>query len=212
MTFAEAAMIMMSRGDSPSPSQSPLSLEGIKGLKTLATVTVGSFVWEIKEPKILYAGRIRGYTGTYDGKTYDYQQIEYPWWPSAVLNGVVAKVGDYYIYDYFRYGELIGPDGNSHSRYITKYSNFRISDPSDVFRSVQNTLYGFPQFTVIFGYTYEDGFDDDIHSYDSSSNFVIDFGSILSPCFTSLSESEYLSMAKSYYEAAKVNEPVINIL
>ncbi|MBQ5331766.1 MAG: hypothetical protein J6K92_00690, partial [Oscillospiraceae bacterium] len=80
MTAEEAAMLMMP-GSSP-PTPSPLSLESIKALKTLATVTIGSFVFEIKEPKLFYSPALNLISGGATAQT--------AWMPSVVVNDSIA--------------------------------------------------------------------------------------------------------------------------
>ena len=98
MTFSEAAMIMMTGSGAPAPTPSPLSLEGIKNLKTVATVTIGSFVFEIKEPKLFYSAALHLLN---DGAV-----AETAWMPSVVVNDSIAYVSSNSVgtYEYFAWG------------------------------------------------------------------------------------------------------------
>lgn len=201
MTAEEAALIMMSGGGSPATSL--LSLEGIKALKTLATMTIGDFVFEFKEPKIFYAGSI-GITSNGDG-------MNSAWLASEVINNSVAVVSSGGIAtEYFAWGDWTDYDGTHHSTTFTSYSDFKVTKIQPYLEFYKNSL----PFTVIdFSCKMSQGFDG-IVEYTNSSTSSGSLGGYSSDHikFTNLSTEGYREFIKSYCAAAAVNTPVIKIL
>ena len=125
-------------------SPSPLSLEGIKALKTLATVTVGNFVIEIKEPKMFYGGKITTYFDVTDFKSGQYTS---GWFASAIVNDVMAAVSGYpHAYEKIYWGDY----EESGKKYSTEYQ--KCSDFSVTGINLNSNNYRLPNMTVSFSY------------------------------------------------------------
>ena len=200
MTFSEAAMIMMSGGSSPAPTPSPLSLEGIKNLKTVATVTIGSFVFEIKEPTKLFAGAISTSSSMGEGS------LQTAWYSSVIVNDSVAYIGSSGIdYDYLAWGKW----GN-YSTYYVSLSDFKITSVNLDETTFNDTL---PVIKVNAEYKKSNGYDEYVVSVQNSSGWdTLSAYSASNIKFTNLSDFDYYQFVKAYVEARSANEPVINIL
>ena len=196
--FLEAAyMAKMSGGSPPVPTPSPLSLEGIRSLKTVATVTVGGFVFEIKEPKKLFAGAISTSSSMGEGS------LQTAWYSSVIVNDSVAYIGSRGIdYDYLAWGKW----GN-YSTYYNSLSDFKITSVNLDETTSSNSL---PTIKVNAEYKKSNEY---VVSVQNTSGW--DTLSAYSPSnikFTNLSGFDYYQFVKAYTEARSANEPVINIL
>ena len=200
MTFAEAAAIMLGGSSSPVPTPSPLSLEGIRSLKTVATVTVGGFVFEIKEPKKLFAGAISTSSSMGEGS------LQTAWYSSVIVNDSVAYIGSRGIdYDYLAWGKW----GN-YSTYYNSLSDFVITSVN-LDETTSNG--GLPTIKVNVEYKISNGYDEYVISVQNSSGWdTLSAYSSSNIKFTNLSEFDYYQFVKAYTEARSANEPVINIL
>ena len=200
MTAEEAAMLMMSGGSHPVPTPSPLSLEGIRSLKTVATVTIGGFVFEIKEPKKLFAGAISTSSSMGEGS------LQTAWYSSVIVSDSVAYIGSRGIdYDYLAWGKW----GN-YSTYYNSLSDFEITSVNLDETTSSNSL---PTIKVNVEYKKSNGYDEYVISVQNSSGW--DTLSAYSPSdikFTNLSDYDYYQFVKSYVEARSTNEPVVNII
>ena len=185
----------------------PLSLEGIKNLKTLATVTIGSYVFEIKEPRQYYGGSMR--VETY----YEYKSgyYEIGWFvPVVVTNGVnsiAAVSNNLLVYDQIQWGNFT-VDGVNYSTQFINYKDFKVNTIT-----VNKQSSSLPYLTIKIKSTKTQGYDGIVTqtttpTYDS----YFDFKYISLPTFTDLSVEQYYDFVKSYLEIAAVNEPVIEIL
>lgn len=199
-----AAMIMMSGSGG---SAEPLSLEGIKKLRTLATVTIGSYVFEIKEPRQYYGGSMR--VETY----YEYKSGYYDvgWFvPVFVTNGVnsiAAVSSNLLVYDTLQWGNFT-VDGVNYSTQFYNYKDFKVTTIT-----VNKQSSSLPNLTIKIKSTKTQGYDGIVTQtttpiYDS----YFDFKYISLPTFTDLSVKQYYDFIKSYLEIDAVNEPVIEIL
>ena len=189
-----------------SPATSPLSLEGIKNLKTVATVTIGSFVFEIKEPKLFYSPALHLLN---DGAV-----AETAWMPSVVVNDSIAYVSSNTVgaYEYFAWGNYTD-NGNKYSMYFQTCSDF-------VANSVKFYYNGYevvptdrlPIIDVNMSCKVSSGYDGIVMStWNSSGTAYIEAQYTDDVKFTNLSLNDYYNFIKSYCEAAATNEPVINI-
>ena len=183
-----------------SPAPSPLSLEGIKNLKTVATVTIGSFVFEIKEPTKLFAGAISTSSSMGEGS------LQTAWYSSVIVNDSVAYIGSSGIdYDYLAWGKW----GN-YSTYYVSLSDFKITSVNLDETTSSNSL---PTIKVNVEYKKSNGYDEYVVSVQNSSGWdTLSAYSSSDIKFTNLSEFDYYQFVKAYTEARSANEPVINIL
>ncbi|MBQ5334063.1 MAG: hypothetical protein J6K92_12525 [Oscillospiraceae bacterium] len=185
-------------------SPSPLSLEGIKNLKTLATVTIGSFVFEIKEPKLFYSPALNLISGGAAAQT--------AWMPSVVVNDSIAYIssGTAGGHEYFAWGSYTDNDGNNHSTYFQNCSDFIINDVGFYGGVPTDRL---PNISVEISCKVSSGYDGIVMStWNSSSTAYIDAQYTDDVKFTNLSLNDYYNFMRSYCEAAAANEPVITIL
>ena len=186
-------------------SPSPLSLEGIKALKTLATVTVGNFVIEIKEPKMFYGGKLEAY---YNVTAFKSGRWENGWFTSAIINDSLAVVSGYpHAYEKIYWGDY----EESGKKYSTEYQ--KCSDFSVTGINLNSNNYRLPNMTVSFSYKQSKFYDGVfISGYTNTSGSAVDFYADSTPVIHNFSIDEYFDFVRSYCEAAAANEPVINIL
>ena len=234
MTFSEAAMIMMSGGKKPnikplSVTQNgpynaadygvdgfdpvlvnvppaPLSIEGVNSLKNMATVKIGTYVFEIKEPTLLYSGKM--YVDT--TKSYDAGVWECGWHSAIVLNQTIATTGSNKVgVEYRAWGEYTDNDGKAHSKYYNTYSDFAVT-------SVEihaNNDY-LPDTTINWSYTLTSGYADapPYIGQSTSSTYPNSFYELNYPVITNLSYEEYFQYVKKYLETTSGAEPIVTIL
>lgn len=234
MTFAEAAMIMMSGGKKPNikplsvtqngsynaadygadgfdpvlvnvPS-APLSLDGLNALRTFATVTIGAYTFEIKEPKLLYPGKVN----VDIKKSYDSGTWECSWLSTVILNQTIAAIGNNRAaVEYRGWGEFTDSYGNSYSKSYTSYSDFAVENVT-VYKS-NNTL---PAFNIQWSYTQISGYDtgsgESYHG--TSSSYINSFYELDYPSLSGLSYDEYFQFVKNYLEKTAGVDPVVTIL
>lgn len=206
MSFIAGYLLGLGQGGSPPvPTPSPLSLEGINALKTLATVTVGDFVFEVKEPCLFYSGKMNAYAGY----PFDRGVLENGWMPSVIVNDSVAAVGhDHAAVESFAWDNYTDNNGNSHSTYFSHFSDWGISEIS-VYKN-DNILIGF---NIKYQYTRSSGYDgvaSDI--YKSSVSCICSFYGLDIPILTNLNNYDYFKFVKAYCTAQAVSEPIITIL
>ena len=200
MSFIAGYLLGLGQGSPPVPTPSPLSLEGIKNLKTVATVTIGSFVFEIKEPTKLFAGAISTSSSMGEGS------LQTAWYSSVIVNDSVAYIGSSGIdYDYLAWGKW----GN-YSTYYVSLSDFKIMSVNLDETTSSNSL---PTIKVNVEYKKSNGYDEYVVSVQNSSGWdTLSAYSSSDIKFTNLSEFDYYQFVKAYTEARSANEPVINIL
>ena len=234
MTFAEAAMIMMSGGKKPNikpllvsqngsynaadygadgfdpvlvnvPS-APMSLDGLNALRTLATVTIGTYTFEIKEPKLLYSGKMNvDITKSYDSGTW-----ECGWIPTVILNRTIAAIGNNRAVTETRsWGEYTDYDGNACSKYYSTFSDFAVENVT-VYKN-NNTL---PNFNIQWSYTQISGYDTRVGEtyHGTSGSLVSSFYELNYPSLSGLSYDEYFKLVKNYLERTAGVDPVVTIL
>ena len=208
MSFIAGYLLGLGQGSSPPvPTPSPLSLEGIKSLKTVATVTVGDFLFEIKEPYMFFSGKINYVS---PNASFDKGIYENFWYASVVINDRFAAVSSDYIYRYYLSWDDHSYDGQKYSTYFNSASNFAISN---VVLDNQASSGGLPKIDVSCNYDLLSGYDDMVtdRGKGSGSAGIYPYYSD-PPCFTDLDRYEYFNFVKAYLKAAAENEPVINIL
>lgn len=182
---------------------SRLSIEGIKKLKTVGTLSFGSVVYEIKEPFKFFGGVCSNVsTSNY------YGLIEDTWWNSVVVNGKVACLS-------------YGPSACDTTRWSNHYYegtpyNIQYSKCSDFkltginYNKNSGKLWQtYPQFT----YTVTNGYDDIVVEItNGSSNSFVPFYQT-KDIFTNLIGYDYLEFVKSCYEEqiANINDGVVDI-
>lgn len=234
MTFAEAAMIMMSGGKKPnikplSVSQNgpynaadygadgfdpvlvnvpsaPLSLDGLNALRTFATVTIGAYTFEIKEPKLLYPGKVN----VDIKKSYDSGTWECSWLPTVILNQTIAAIGNNRVAVESRsWGEYTDSYGNSYSKYYSSFSDFAVKNVT-VYKS-NATL---PEFNIQWSYTQITGHDTGAGEtyHGTSSSYITSFYEMDYPSLSGLSYDEYFKFVKNYLEKTAGVDPVVTIL
>ena len=234
MTFAEAAMIMMSGGKKPNikplsvtqngpynaadygvdgfdpvlvnvPS-APLSLDGLNALRTFATVTIGAYTFEIKEPKLLYPGKVN----VDIKKSYDSGTWECSWLPTVILNQTIAAIGNNRVaVEYHAWGEFTDYDGNPRSKYYISYSDFAVENVT-VYKN-NDTL---PDFNIQWSYTQISGHDTGVGEtyHGTSSSYITSFYELDYPSLSGLSYDEYFQFVKNYLEKTAGVDPVVTIL
>ena len=234
MTFAEAAMIMMSGGKKPnikplSVSQNgpynaadygadgfdpvlvnvpsaPLSLDGLNALRTFATVTIGAYTFEIKEPKLLYPGKVSvDIKKSYDSGVWECGQLS-----TVILNQTIAAIGDNRVaVEYRGWGEFTDYDGNPSSKYYNSYSDFAVENVT-VYKNNDKL----PDFNIQWSYTQISGYDtgsgEQYHG--TSGNYISSFYQLEYPSLSGLSYDEYFQFVKNYLEKTAGVDPVVTIL
>lgn len=234
MTFAEAAMIMMSGGKKPiikplSVSQNgpynaadygadgfdpvlvtvpstPVSLEGFNSLKNVATVQIGTYMFEIKEPTLLYSGKMN----VDITKDYDAGSWECGWHSAIVLNRTIAASGYNYIATEYRgWGDFLTSYGETYSEYYNTFSDFAVRHV-DVYAQ-SNKL---PVFYVEWSYTQTNGYvggSPEI-SKSTASNTPASFYELSYPLVTNLPYDEYFQYIKTYLKTTSGAKPTVTIL
>lgn len=232
MTAEEAAMIMMSGGKKPNikpllvsqngsynaadygadgfdpvlvnvPS-APISLDGLNALRTLATVTIGTYTFEIKEPKLLYSGKISADIT----KSYDSGVWECGWHFAIILNRTIAVVSNYVSTEYRAWGEFTDYDGNNCSMYYNSFSDFAVKN---VTVNKQNDK--LPNLNIEWAYTQISGYDTGTgEPYQNTSSSFVSLYEINYPILSGLSYDEYFQFVKNYLEKTAGVDPVVTIL
>lgn len=233
MTFSEAAMIMMSGGKKPnikplSVSQNgpynaadygadgfdpvlvnvpsaPMSLDGLNALRTLATVTIGAYTFEIKEPKLLYSGKISADTS----KSYDSGVWECGWHSAVILNRTIAATTNNPVaVEYRAWGEFTDYDGNSCSVYYNTFSDFAVENVT-VYK--QNDK--LPNLNIEWAYTQISGYDTGTgEPYQNTTSSMVSLYEINYPVLSGLSYDEYFQFVKNYLKKTAGVDPVVTIL
>lgn len=198
-----AAMIMMS-GDGAilRPVTLSFSLDSIRALDNMATITIGEYIWECKVPVIMFCG-------TVDLLNYEYGRkvIRYRHSMPFLINdkyGMIYNYTDSYpdMYQWF-----IDDKGIEHS-YKWIYSNYRVSGIS---------------FDKRLNYSF---INPEIHYSLYGTRLIEDDGSILAPTeiymgdvrtsgstvITDMTPYEQIEFERKYLETASLYEPVINIV
>ena len=230
MTFAEAAMIMMPGGKKPNikplsvtqngsynaadygadgfdpvlvnvPSAS-MSLEGVKKLKTLATVTIGEFVFNLKTPSTFSMAGTADYVKS-NGNRVLYVGLYTSYTINDVIAGITNKStvqSNYYLWP--------GDSSSDIPRTSQEWENFSITsvDASSLsnYTSTIGTLYADYNGTRI---TKIDGVQSDIWTYTTSSAQISP-----SIIFSSLDLKAHCDFVADYCKALAVNTPIVNIL
>ena len=234
MTFAEAAMIMMSGGKKPNIKplsvtqngpynaadygvdgfdpvlvnvlSAPLSLDGLNALRTFATVTIGAYTFEIKEPKLLYPGKVN----VDIKKSYDSGVWECSWLSTVILNQTIAAIANNRVaVEYRAWGEFTDYDGNPSSKNYTSYSDFAVENVT-VYKS-NNTL---PAFNIQWSYTQISGYDTGSGEtyHGTAGNYISSFYELEYPSLSGLSYDEYFQFVKNYLKKTAGVDPVVTIL
>lgn len=204
MTFAEAAMIMMSGGKKPIIKPlTPLTIDSIRALENMATITVGEFVWECKRPVTIGSG-VTSVILTEGQKS---KRTEIRHLMPFVINDKYAMLGVYgdYYTDFYQWREVDGVE----KYYSTIYAEHRVSGAGYTKRN-----YSFinPQIDYsLYGTMYD---SDDDRNYDPyevyMGNVSVSFNGAMT--ITNMTPKEQGEFVKSYLESEAYNEPVINIL
>lgn len=204
MTFAEAAMIMMSGGENPIIKPlTPLTIDSIRALENMATITVGEFVWECKRPVTIGSGVTSAIlTEGQKSKKTELRHVM-----PFVINDKYAILGGYsdYYPDFYQWREVDGVE----KYYSTLYANHRISGASYTKRN-----YSFinPQINYsLYGTMYD---SDDDRNYSPYEVYMGDVSVSLNGAttITNMTPKEQGEFVKLYLESEAYNEPVINIL
>ena len=192
MTFSEAAMIMMSGGANPSASK--CSLDGIKSLKTLGTITFGSIVCEVKEPYQFTSGYVS--VNSSDNAVYQAYKT------SVVVNDTVAA------YSYYDYAFTdVTTYRNDGSIYTERLTGFKLTDIS--YSGSANHIFDIVPFYTCF-YTIYDSAYESTSSFSKSGSSSVYF-QYDRDIFTNLGIKEYAAFAATCSNEMKHNTPVINI-
>ena len=192
MTFAEAARIMMSGGVNPSTSK--CSLDGIKSLKTLGTITFGGIVCEVKEPYQFTSGYV--YVDS------SYNTVRQAYKASVIVNDMVAA---YSYYDYiFTDVTTYRNDG---SIYTERLTDFKLTDIG--YEGSANYIFNIIPFYTCY-YTTHDSAYESTSSFSTSGNSCVYF-QYDRDIFTNLGTREYAEFAATCSNEMKHNRPVINI-
>ena len=185
---------------------SPMSLDGLNALRTLATVTIGAYTFDIKEPKLLYPGKVN----VDIKKSYDSGTWECGWIPTVILNRTIAAIGNNRVATEYRsWGEFTDYDGNSCSKNYVSYSDFAVENVT-VYKN-DNKL---PDFNIQWSYTQISGFDTGAGEtyHGTSSSYITSFYELHYPSLSGLSYDEYFQFVKNYLEKTAGVDPVVTIL
>lgn len=245
MTFAEAAMIMMSGGKKPNikplsvtqngpynaadygvdgfdpvlvnvPS-APLSLESIKSLKNLAIVTIGDYIFEIKEPAMLYSGIMETYYNVIHESGFKSGQYSVKLISSAVVNNQIAAIHPYGIAtngiswgSYEAVPDPLFPEEKVHCSTRYKfYTDFKVdSITPGIFQ------YHLPSMQIHYTCTENSWYDDHIESrsWDAAFRADLEFHSSSPSLIHNLNVDEYFNFVNDYCENSASIAPVIKIL
>ena len=184
----------------------PVSLEGFNSLKNMATVKIGTYVFEIKEPTLLYSGKVNVDTT----KSYDAGVWECGWHSAIVLNRTIAAAGTNRVaVEYRAWGEFTDNDGKTHSEYYNTYSDFAVTSVN--IHAQNNYL---PATTIGWSYTVTSGYSDDSPYIERSTASIYSnsFYEMNYPVITNLSYEEYFQYVKKYLETTSGAEPIVTIL
>lgn len=218
MSFIAGYLLGLGQGGTPpTPEPTPLSLEGIKALRTLATVTIGDYVFEIKEPAMLYSGRMETYYNVLHESGFKSGQYRIKWISSAVVNGQIAAIQPYGIAEnsIFWGSYDVAPDPLFPSEYIicsrlyNYYSDFRVE-------SVSPSVYQYhlPTISIKYACTYTSWYDDHVASSSSDASFStnLEFYASTPSVIHNLSVDEYFDFVNDYCENSAGISPVVTIL
>lgn len=203
MSFIAGYLLGLGQGgSSPIPESAPLSLEGVKKLKTLATVTIGEFVFNLKTPSTFSMAGNASYVKN-NGNRVLYTGL----YTSYTINDVIANISNkstvqdnYYLWS---------GDSSSDIPYTSReWENFSITSvtTSGLSNSTQTigTLYADYNGTRI---TKIDGVQSGTQTYTTSSSQIAP-----SIIFSSLDLKAHCDFVADYCKALAVNTPIVNIL
>lgn len=204
MSFIAGYLLGLGQGGSPPvPTPPPLSLEGIRSLKTLATVTVGECIFEIKKPCLFYGTQVSANDiGTYSCKSY--------WRVPVLLNNSFAAFqteGAEYIWDAYYWNP------NTKILHTTSFSDFSV-----ISVSISGGAVSFPSFSIyIQGKAKVRQTENGVETYyDENSiqrrNAEVKFFGSSCLTLTELSGDQLGELVLLYLKEKENNEPVINIL
>lgn len=206
ISFVEGYILGQEDGNDQKPVIQPLTIAGINTLQTIATVTVGNFVWEFKEPQKYYAGSMHVTISSKGNPSGCYSDIR--WYFPTILNGVFAPIGVTSITDYYaRYRDKWDDESDTGSLVRTDSNyNFRITD---IQFTSSNT--DFPSFVVSFSFDTKKEMTNEQTIYYHNTSSVPYFFNSADPKLTDLSSDEYYMLLSEYLRAQKENTPIINI-
>ena len=205
MNYDTAAMIMMSGGKNPIiKPMTLLTIDSIRALENMATITIGEFVWECKRPVTIGSG-VTSVIRTEGQKS---KKTELGHVMPFVINdkyAILGGYGDYYT-NYYMWREVDGVE----EYYSTIYAEHRISGAS----YTKQSYYSFinPEINYSLYGTKYDTDDSGIYSpYEVyMGNVSVSLNSAMT--ITNMTPKEQGEFVKSYLESEAYNEPVINII
>lgn len=193
MSFIAGYLLGLEEGGI-NPSASKCSLDGIKSLKTLGTITFGNIVCEVKEPYQFTSGYV-----SVDSSSNTVRQA---YKASVVINGTVAG---YSYYDYvFTDVTTYRNDG---SIYTEKCTDFKLTDIG--YSGSANYIFNIVPRYECLG-TYHDSADDWTSTSTTSGSGCVYFN-YDRDIFTNLGTEEYAAFAATCSNEMKANSPVVNI-
>lgn len=199
MNYDTAAMIMMSsEGEVLRPVTLSFSLDNIRALENMATITVGEYVWECKIPITISGGNV----GINDIRFYHVMPF--------VINGEYAILGTYNdaYPDTYTWNEIDGVE----KYYRTLYANHRVSGVG----YTKQSFYSFinPKIDYsLYGTKYDSVDDVAYQPYEVyMGNVTMQFNNVIYLKITNMTPKEQFEFVKSYLESEAYNEPVINII
>lgn len=183
----------------------PMSLDSLKALRTMAAVNLGAYTFEIKEPKLLYSGKISADIT----KSYDYGVWECGWHSAVILNQTIATItNNRAAVEYRAWGEFTDYDGNNCSMYYNTFSDFSVKNVS-IYKQNDNL----PNLNVEWSYTQISGYDTGAGDpYQGTSSSSVSFYELNYPILSGLSYDEYFQFVKNYLEKTAGVDPVVTIL
>ena len=204
MSFIAGYLLGLGQGSSPPvPTPSPLSLEGIRSLKTLATVTVGECIFEIKKPCLFYGTQVSANDiGTYSCKSY--------WRVPVLLNNSFAAIqteGAAYIRDLY---DWYPPTKRLQT---ISFSDFFVTSVI-----ISGGAMSFPSFSIyIQGKAKVRQTENGVETYYNENSIQngradVDFFGASCLTLTELSGEQLGELVLLYLKEKENNEPVINIL
>lgn len=193
MSFIAGYLLGLEEGGI-NPSASKCSLDGIKSLKTLGTITFGSIVCEVKEPYQFTSGYVNVNSS---GNT-----VHQAYKASVIVNDMVAA---YSYYDYvFTDVTTYRNDG---SIYTERLTDFKLTDIG--YEGSANYIFNIIPFYTCSYTTYDSAYES-TSSFSQSGNSCVYF-QYDRDIFTNLGTKEYAAFAATCSNAMKSNSPVVNI-
>lgn len=190
-------------GGATEPISIELSLDGIRSLKNLATITIGDFVWECKMPVVIGNGRVD--FGSYNNR----KELRYYHWMPFLINNRYAFLCPYSDYYPNSYVWWETEDGKHHS--IDLYDKYRVSGIGYTKQSGYGFINPEINYSLYANKTYS--LDGEISApYERYlGNVTVGFNNSYTVIkITDMSIEEQVEFETSYLDAEALNEPIYN--